>query len=71
MSPTDPAPPDDPGARDARGVPETPGAPNAPGPPRRRYGFTAWAVFVAAILAVLTLVTGCLSVLYGPLLTGG
>ncbi|GAB3450755.1 hypothetical protein GCM10027570_26050 [Streptomonospora sediminis] len=39
--------------------------------PRRGYGVGAWTVFVLAIVSVLTLLGGCLSVLYGPLLTGG
>ncbi|MBV2364832.1 hypothetical protein ACFPZ0_03345 [Streptomonospora nanhaiensis] len=51
--------------------PTDPAPPDDPGPPRQRHGILAWTVFVAAIAAVLTLITGCLSVLYGPLITGG
>ncbi|WP_169775389.1 hypothetical protein [Streptomonospora alba] len=38
---------------------------------RRAHGPLAWTVFVLAIVSVLVLLGGCLSVLYGPLVTGG
>ncbi|MDT0303337.1 hypothetical protein [Streptomonospora wellingtoniae] len=34
------------------------------------YGPFAWTVFVLAIVSVLVLLGGCVSVLYGPLVTG-
>ncbi|GAA1776104.1 MULTISPECIES: hypothetical protein [Streptomonospora] len=49
------------------------GGPAPPSKQRRRsgYGPFAWTVFVLAIVSVLALLGGCVSVLYGPLVTGG
>ncbi|GAA4918189.1 hypothetical protein [Streptomonospora salina] len=38
---------------------------------RGGYGPLAWTVFILAVVAVLVLLGGCLSVLYGPIATGG
>ncbi|WP_156002472.1 hypothetical protein [Streptomonospora sp. PA3] len=49
-----------------------PAGPTPPAEPRRRgYGAPAWIVFVLAIVSVLMLLGGCVSVLYAPVLTGG
>ncbi|MBB4932564.1 hypothetical protein F4561_003384 [Lipingzhangella halophila] len=38
---------------------------------RPRHGFLAWLVFILAIGTVLTVVAGCMAMVYGPMLTGG
>ncbi|GAA3735397.1 hypothetical protein [Salinactinospora qingdaonensis] len=53
---------------------ETPSSPSdaheEPTPPPR-HGPVAWLVFIAAIAAVLVLVSGCMAMIYGPIFTGG